>query len=113
MGWRTGLESAVTDWASFGLDLLCPPRCAACRVDLPASAAAAVATVPLCAACGRLLSVDAARCVSCGDPFTGNGDCRCRRGRRADWDGIVVLGGYGEELREAVLRAKQIGRAHV
>lgn len=63
--------------------------------------------MPLCRACGRLLSVDVPRCSRCGAVAAPTDDARCCSGRRADWDGIVVLGAYGDELRAAILRAKR------
>ncbi|MFN9368418.1 MAG: ComF family protein [Planctomycetia bacterium] len=91
--------------AGRGLDLLCPPRCAACGADLGAAAAPAglPAGPAICGTCRRLFA-GPARCTRCG------GDCAhaaCRG--RADWDGIVVLGAYADDLRTAVLRTKRPG----
>lgn len=92
------------EWiAGRSLDLLCPPRCAVCGVDLagPSGPAAAI-----CDACRRALA-GPERCTRCG------GACRpggCpARGGNGDWDGIVVIGSYGDDLRRAVLRAKRPG----
>jgi len=82
-------------------DLVCPPRCALCGVDLPAAGDGPLA----CAACGGAISADAARCGACGEP--GRADaCRCR-GQCGDWDGIAVLTAYGDDVRGQVLRAKR------
>jgi ComF family protein len=82
-------------------DLVCPPRCALCGVDLPAAGDGPLA----CAACGEAISADAARCGACGEP--GRADaCRCR-GQCRDWDGIAVLTAYGDDVRGQVLRAKR------
>lgn len=48
----------------------------------------------------------------CGTPAAGT-DCRTCRGRRPDWDGLVVLSGYADEVRDAVLTAKRPGGALV
>jgi ComF family protein len=82
-------------------DLVCPPRCALCGVDLPTAGGAPLA----CAACAETISADAARCGACGEPGRAAA-CRCR-GRCRDWDGIAILAAYGDEVRGQVLRAKR------
>jgi ComF family protein len=82
-------------------DLVCPPRCALCGVDLPAAAEGPLA----CTACAEAISADAARCGACGEPGRAEA-CRCR-GRCRDWDGIAVLTAYGDDVRGQVLRAKR------
>jgi ComF family protein len=84
-------------------DIVCPPRCAFCGADL-AGPAAAGGTMA-CESCAAAISSDSARCIACGEPRSAV-DCRCR-GRRGDWDGIVVLASYGDSVREPVLRAKR------
>jgi ComF family protein len=84
------------------LDLLCPPRCAFCGADTVRDG-----TSVACGACTALLSRDSPRCGTCGEPLTAAGmGCRCR-GRCRDWDGVVVLASYADEVREHVLRAKR------
>lgn len=82
------------------LDLLCPPRCGFCGVDLPGPGAVA------CQACRHAVMTDCDRCGLCGEPSAAE-SCRCVAGR--DWDGIAVLSGYGEPVRGHVLRAKRSG----
>lgn len=106
MQWLKDFHGRVAGWTATGLDILCPPRCAACRRDL-APETPAPGRVPLCHGCRRLLSIDVPRCGRCGDAASSGDNPRCCRGRRVEWDGIVVLGGYGDELRDAVLRAKR------
>lgn len=89
------------------LDLLCPPRCVFCGGDVDAGNGGDPVT---CVACERLLAGDSPRCPACGEPLVDA--CRCG-GRSDDWDGIAVLGGYAEGLREAVLRAKHPGNEPV
>jgi ComF family protein len=85
-----------------------------CRRDLPSGAAAPgedhdpINVTDFCVACARDLAADGSRCMVCGEPGAGNG-CRQCRGRRCEWDGIAVLGAYGDRLREAVLRGKRPG----
>lgn len=81
------------------LDLVCPPRCAVCGVDLPATG---IVGTMACGTCSRALSADDVRCDCCG----AHAPCRCG-GRCLDWDGIAVLAGYGDEVREQILRAKR------
>jgi ComF family protein len=86
------------------IDLLCPPRCVFCGAD---EVDARRGGAPSCDACARALSRDGPRCPSCGVPLPGGGACGGCRGRCPDWDGLAVLAAYGEEVREAVLRAKR------
>lgn len=105
---RTWL-SLVADGARLvagqGLDLLCPPRCVFCRCDVtePIAGPAVV-----CDECRRRLSCDVARCPACGGPAAA-GACRRCRGRCRDWDGLVVLSSYADDVRQAVLTTKRPG----
>lgn len=103
MAWLRRLRTAATGWLDIGLDLLVPPHCAVCGVDLGAAAAERAA---VCAACRSTLCRDGERCTACGRPGPAAGCAACRR-RRPAWGGIVVLGPYADELRGAVLRAKR------
>lgn len=102
-----------TSWLSVGIDLLFPPRCRFCRREGDPwrdagdedSVGKSVAT-GVCPACTVVLVDDGDRCLACGAPGTAAG-CGVCRGRGVDHDGIVVLGRYEGELREAVLRAKR------
>jgi ComF family protein len=113
MAWFETLRRRAATWAGRGLDLLCPPRCAVCGTDPEDAAAGAAgeqaAGVFVCPACERALVERDVRCLRCATPCPEGLDCdRCRRSR-PDWEGLVVLGGYGDELRTAVLRAKRPG----
>jgi ComF family protein len=98
-------------WAGRGVDLLFPPRCGLCHADIPPTDQpprdGGGEWSGFCDGCARSLSADVSRCRRCGEAAAGQpADCRrCRKGR-CDWDGIAVLGGYGDALRDAVLRAK-------
>ncbi len=105
MGWIGRLRAAAGGWAADGLDVLFPPRCAACVGELP-PAAVRSGDVDLCVACAAALGRDGPRCPACGAPGAGQ-NCGACRGRRRGTHGIVVLGGYADELRDAVLRAKR------
>lgn len=107
MAWLEGMRRGVARWAGLGFDLLVPPRCAFCGAEsAPTQAAEPGRGAIACDACTRLLVDDAPRCRRCGAPDDAGSCGHCTR-RRTDCDGIVVLGGYAEELRDAVLRAKR------
>jgi len=102
--WLTLVRQRAGWLAGQGLDLVCPPRCVFCRSDVaePPPGPAVV-----CGDCHRRLASDVPRCRACGSPATG--ECRRCRGRCRDWDGLVVLSGYADEVRDAVLAAKRPG----
>lgn len=101
MAWASMTQQPWGGWAAC-LDLLFPPRCALCQADMAAGGAAAL----LCEPCFRDLTADGGHCMRCGGRHdAGRG---CRGGRHAgDWDGLAVLGGYADRVREAVLRCKR------
>jgi len=103
-GWLTRVRRGAGRLAGQGLDLLCPPRCVFCRVDV-ADASPGLAIV--CGDCRRRLACDVPRCPACGNPAVD--ECRRCRGRCRDWDGLVVLSGYADDVRDAVLAAKRPG----
>ncbi|MFM7109403.1 MAG: ComF family protein [Planctomycetaceae bacterium] len=104
MSWFGRLRTTASRWTDAGLDALLPPRCAVCgREPSPGDRAGRCV---VCGACAAALGRDGPRCAACGAPAAGS-DCRACRGRGRGWGGIVVLGGYADELRDAVLRAKR------
>jgi len=104
--WLSLLGRAAGRLAGEGLDLVCPPRCVFCRADVP-EAGAGPAVV--CDDCARRLGSDVSRCPACGAPSASAAECRRCRGRCRDWDGIVVLAAYADDVRSAVLAAKRPG----
>lgn len=93
-----------------GLDLLFPPRCALCRDDLRQPfplAADGRPRVLLCQPCRRSLTTDVPRCPTCGERALAGETCRGCRTSRHGCDGMVVLGGYADQMRTAVLRCKR------
>ena len=104
--WRALLGRAAGRLAGQGLDLLCPPRCVFCRVDVPEPASRSGV---VCEDCARRLGSDVPRCPACGAPASSAAECRRCRGRCRDWDGIVVLAAYADDVRSAVLAAKRPG----
>lgn len=106
MAWAQFVERPRAGWAAC-LDLLFPPRCSFCLDDIPATSAhPSDRPGSLCADCFRELTADSGRCMRCGGSH-GHGQA-CRGGRHAaDWEGIAVLGGYADPIREAVLRCKR------
>lgn len=109
ISWAQRWRDEAVRWAGHGADLLFPPRCLWCRSeDAPLCGG-------LCAPCVRSLVEDRPRCPRCGVPAetAPPGGCgRCRDGRPA-WDGILLLGGYADDLREAILRIKRPGAEHL
>ena len=110
MAWLERWRRQAARWAGVGLDLLCPPRCACCNAEPPAAGGPAdpPGGVYVCPACTRAVTDDGPRCPGCGGSGPAAECDRCRRARPAA-AGLVVLGGYGDALREAVLRAKRPG----
>jgi len=101
---RTGLLAVGRRLAAVAADLLFPPRCAWCAVDLPA--AEPVVVPRLCAPCAADFAHAATECPFAAPdrgagtagpgPTAGATDPRC-----------LVLGPYDGPLREAVLRCKR------
>lgn len=109
MAWFTELGRELGRWAGLGLDLVCPPRCVFCGGEAADDAAAGgPGPAVVCESCAALLSHDVPRCPICGVPWAGAG-CRTCRGEARDWDGLVVLASYADEVRDAVIRAKRPG----
>lgn len=103
ISWAQRWRREAIRWADVGVDLLFPPRCCWCRAE------EALQPNGLCVGCERAFAEGPARCLRCGAAGRGpaeSGCAACQR-RKPAWDGIVVLGGYGDELREAVLRVKR------
>ncbi len=91
----------------FGTDLLLPPACNFCGIELPS-----LAEPPLfCGPCREaFLSMPEAVCQRCAAP-TAPGqvadDCPRCRDRRYHFQAALALGVYQGPLREAVIRMKQ------
>jgi ComF family protein len=104
MAWLALLGRGMGDLVGRGIDLVCPPRCVFCREEAEATGDG---QPMICPGCRRQLACLQNRCLLCGAPVPAEGACRSCHGRWRQWDGIVVLGGYTEELRQAVLVAKR------
>jgi len=87
-------------------DLLLPPQCARCGIDLPE-----FDRIPLCADCQAVLSNDDAFCPRCGQfgQRHGGDGTACLRCREAKFrfDSVISLGWYRGDLREAILTMKR------
>lgn len=107
MAWAQIVQQPRVGWAVC-LDLLFPPRCAFCQADMAGGRRDPAGGRPgsVCAACFHELTADGGRCLRCGGDHGQGRPCRGSR-HAADWDGLAVLGGYGDRLREAVLRCKR------
>ncbi|MBI1904063.1 MAG: ComF family protein [Planctomycetia bacterium] len=89
------------------LDVLFPPRCAYCQGDLAESEICA----SVCALCRYKLVRDLAPCCrKCGAPVGALADvregCGRCRDRKFQFQSVIYLGLYVDDLRSAVLRAK-------
>jgi ComF family protein len=103
--------------AGAGVDLVYPPVCGACQQDMVAPADG----ILLCALCRRKLVAPRSACKRCGatvvnlvenlvaadGPGQENLPCRQCRDAKFEFDTVVALGSYHDELREAVLRMKR------
>ena len=98
------LFSTLMHWGALGGDLLWPPRCVLCGAEQ--GGCEHRLRVEVCDGCARAVTTGGPRCGGCGQPGDADpcGRCSGRLGRCA---GIVVLGGYADALRDAVLRAKR------
>ena len=105
ISWAQSWRRDAIRWAGEGADLLFPPHCQWCRsegVPLPSG---------LCSRCAGNLIESRPRCPRCGNPGEGSpteGCLRCPRAGLA-WGRILLLGGYADDLREAILRIKRPG----
>lgn len=110
MAWLSGVGLAAGQWVERGVELLYPPRCVFCLVEEPLCGGVAAV---VCQSCRSMLEGHDSRCSRCGEPTPSRDDeaesvCpRCRHQPR--WDGIVVLSGYDDAVRSAVLVAKRPG----
>lgn len=113
MAWLGRVRSATGAWLAEGLDVLLPPHCAFCDGDLTGAGGGMRRGPAACARCAAALTRDGERCRLCGAPASAAGCTSCR-GRGRAWNGIAVLGSYGDDdLRTAVLRAKRPAGARV
>ena len=99
-GWRRGWDTA---W-----NLLFPPACAACGVEVDAGAR----NVRLCGVCRTLFvsrrDTVCSRCGAIAEPaLVGADGCPGCRSRRLRFRGVLSLGTYDGPLRQAVLRMKR------
>ncbi len=107
----TGLVRRVGDSlvkiASGGLNLLFPPRCAYCRVDIAQAEDHAL----ICAeCCRRLVPEKWIGCRHCGGVIFGDGEssdhCSLCKHPPLLFDRVVTIGGYRDNLRDAILKMK-------
>lgn len=109
ISWAQRWRHEAVRWAGAGADLLFPPRCQWCRSeDSPLRSG-------LCGRCIARLAEDRPRCPRCGTPGRVESADRCGQCRRARpaCDGIMLLGSYADDLREAILRIKRPGSEHL
>jgi ComF family protein len=93
--------------ASGGLNLLFPPRCAYCRVDI----AEPEDHLPICPeCCRRMVPEKWVGCRHCGGAISGDGEssdhCSLCKHPPLLFDTVVAMGGYQDNLRDVILRMK-------
>ncbi len=101
------LPKLASHWLGWGADLIFPPACAACQVEMIAHAG----PILLCEDCERSMVAIGASCPRCGairPTEAGDGwPCvGCSR-HRLRFHAVARLGSYDGLLREAVLRIKR------
>jgi predicted amidophosphoribosyltransferase len=114
-GWHSQVMNALPTVGRALADLIYPPRCVWCQVDLAAEKdRAAQALTSFCADCGRNLAPPVGSwCVRCGAPADGlaattDGCGHCSQ-ESISWDRTVALGRNSGDLSQAVLRTKRSG----
>ncbi|REK17979.1 MAG: ComF family protein [Planctomycetota bacterium] len=92
-------------WLGQGLDLVFPPGCACCQVEIDAGI-----SPPLCSACREGLHDPRPACPRCGVVLTrGDAQAPCPRCREVKFrfGSVIRLGSYQGLLRSAVLQTKR------
>jgi ComF family protein len=106
----TGLARRVghslANIAAGGLNLLFPPRCAYCRVDIEPEDHLLIC--PDC--CRRLVPEKWVGCRHCGGAISVDGEpperCSLCKHPALLFDAVVTIGGYQDNLRDVILRMK-------
>lgn len=93
------------------LDVLFPPRCAACDVLLPAEESASHA-MELCEACETSLAPITEACVRCGVPGAAVQACRRCEEEAPSFDGTSSLWSYEGAIAQLLHRFKYEHRPH-
>jgi ComF family protein len=101
------VRDSLANIAAGGLNLLFPPHCAFCRADI----AEPVDHVPICTeCCRRLVPEKWIGCRHCGGVIFGDGEspehCSLCKDPPLLFDRVVTIGGYRDNLRDAILRMK-------
>jgi ComF family protein len=110
-GWYSQAKKALPTAGRALVDLIYPPRCVWCQVDLAADQIATTHGL-FCEDCVRRLAPPVGNwCVRCGAPADGlvstTEGCGHCSGESISWDRTVALGRYSGDLSQAVLRTKR------
>lgn len=102
----------LTNFAAAATDFLFPPECLLCQRSLTVEQAGTrqhARPPDFCAVCLAELLADLPRCGRCGASSGQESQAACETCRQCPppWRGMVVLAGYGDLVRDAVLRAKR------
>lgn len=110
---RSDVRRRASDWLSGSIDLLLPPVCASCFVDLEL----ADEKVALCAVCRQALLAEQIEdaCPRCGirglAEFGVRESCRQCHGRSKPFRQVIPLGSYEGAVRQAIVRMKHFHEA--
>jgi len=100
-----GLRTCTRQWVGLGLNLVFPPACAACRLELEPGTPLA-----LCLSCREQFIDTRPTCLRCGLKVPAGFDsaaCSQCRDLRLRFARVLRLGQYEGDLRSAVLRIKR------
>lgn len=102
----------LANFAAAAADFLFPPECLLCQRSLAVETAGSgqhAGSGDFCAVCLAELLADLPRCGRCGASCEQGLAMACATCRQnpPPWRAMVVLAGYGDLLRDAVLRAKR------
>lgn len=119
LAWTRRVRSRVVPYSSAAIDslrdLVLPPTCSFCEVDLADEAESSLAARSrLCDPCrGRIVQEPVNRCLRCASavaPTMVGPDCPWCRKQDLRFDRAFALATYRDELRDAVIRLKHSGQ---
>ena len=99
----------ATNLGRQGMDLLCPPRCLHCDVELPAKHGELLLCTPCCEALGPETWPGCPRCGALEEADWATAPEGCPACSRVElhFQGVIPLGSYDGALRDAVLKTKR------
>jgi ComF family protein len=107
------LRPRAATWARMGLNLLFPPRCAACDAELLPQDDPLLLCGPCCLVLGPEVWQGCRRCGAWLSDRDAAGGCPFCQDMSLAFDAVFPLGRYEGPLREAVLRMKRLSHEAV